>query len=194
MTAIIVIPYGPSPLREQPLKNVLAHLETAPWPVTVAISDIKPFPLAEVVNAEVAQTKTDIVILHAADTITPIAQMEVAVHAATAQPGLVFAYTHYVRLTEDDRRGKVLVEPPAHACVAIRRDCWDQLGGYDEFYRGWGMEDLDFNRRAQALWPNRRIPGELIHFWHGDRRRDDSDLDTPAEVVAANWRHLKATG
>ena len=77
--------------------------------------------------------------------------------------------------------------------TAISRECWDQLGGYDEAYVGWGMEDRDLNRRAEELWPTRRVPGELIHMWHGDRRPDDSDLDTPPDLVKANWRRFKAT-
>lgn len=193
MNAIIVIPYSASPLREKPLEHVLDHLDTCPWPYVLARDDRKPFPLAETVNHTIANTKADILILHAADTITPVAQMEIAVELAAAQPGLVFAYTHYVRLDRDGARAKVLDEPPAHACAAIRRECWDTVGGYDPGYVGWGMEDRDFNRRAARLWPNRRVPGELVHFWHGDRRSDDSDLDTPPGVVRANWRRWKAT-
>ncbi len=193
MTAIVVIPYCPSPLRVRPFEQVKRHLETAPWPQTVAFDNRKPFRLAETVNEQVELTKAEIIVLNAADTITPLAQMEIAVELATAEPGLVFAYTHYCRLKEDGTPGKVLVEPPAHACVAIRRECWNDLGGYDTGYVGWGMEDRDFNRRAEKLWPTRRVPGELVHFWHGDRRFDDSDLDTPAELVNENWRRFKAT-
>ena len=78
-------------------------------------------------------------------------------------------------------------EAPSHGCVAIRRVCFLEVG-YDEAYEGWGPEDQDFNRRAP--WPVRRVTGELEHLWHGERRVDDSPLDTPAEAVAANWDRL----
>lgn len=193
MNVITIVPYSSSPLRERALEQVLTHLGSSPWPYWIAADHRKPFRLAQTVNRAIRRATADILILHAADTITPYRQMEVAVELAAAEPGMVFAYTDYVRLTEDGRRGQVLKEPPAHACMAIRKECWDELGGYDEAYIGWGMEDRDFNRRAEELWPSRRVPGELVHFWHGDRRSDDSDLDTPAEVVAENWRRFKAT-
>ncbi len=193
MTAIVVIPYCPSPLRAGPFEQVKQHLATAPWPYTVAFDNRKPFRLAETVNEQVALTKTDIVILNFADTIAPIAQMEIAVDLAERAPGLVSAYTRYVRLNEDGSHGKVLADPSGHGCAAIRRSCWDDIGGFDEGYVGWGMEDRDFNRRAEKLWPRRSVPGDLFHFWHGDRRFDDSDLDTPAELVNENWRRFKAT-
>lgn len=194
MTAIVIVPYSPSPLRAGPFATVLAHLDKLPWPYWVATDDQKPFRLARTMNREIAKAAADILILHAADTVTPVSQMEEAVKLAEAEPGLVFAYDRYVRLNEDGTVGRTLKDTPAHACTAIRRECFLEIGGYDEAYVGWGMEDKDFNRRAEKLWPTRRVPGYLVHHWHGDRRRDDSDLETPPETVKANWRRYRMTG
>jgi len=193
MTAIVIVPYKATPLREYGFGMVRQHLTSLPWPWVIATSEEEPFPLATAVNQTVASARAEIIILNAADTVTSLAQMETMVELATEEPGLVFGYTHYVRLDRQGRREKILKEPPAHACAAIRRETWLDLGGYDEGYIGWGMEDQDFNLRSAERWPTRRVPGELVHFWHGDRRNDDSDLGTPADVVAANWARLRAT-
>ncbi len=194
MNAAIFVPYSPSPLREEPLRRVKEYLAAAaPWPVVMCESKTIPYPFGKSINQAVAASEVDMVLRNDADTITPLEQMLEAVRLAAAEPGLVFAFTHYVRLDEHGQRDRVLVRPPAHSFAAISRECWDFLGGYNEGFVGWGMEDREFNRRAERLWPIRRVPGEVVHFWHGDRRRDDSTLETPPEVVAANWAHLKAT-
>ncbi len=194
MNAVIFIPYCDSPLRRRPLARVTEYLDNvAPWPYVVARDDTTPYPFGKSINKAVEASDCDMVLRNDADTITPLDQMLKAVELAEAEPGLVFAFTNYIRLDVNDQRKQVLHKPPAHSFAAISRECWDLLGGYDEGFVGWGMEDREFNRRAERLWPSRRVPGEVVHFWHGDRRADDSTLETPPEVVKANWAHLKAT-
>ncbi len=194
MNAVIFIPYCDSPLRREPLQRVKQYLDdTAPWPYVIARDDTTPYPFGKSINKAVQASDCDMVLRNDADTVTPLPQMVKAVEMAAEEPGLVFAFTNYVRLDRNGRRERVLHKPPAHSFAAISRACWDELGGYDEGFHGWGMEDREFNRRAERLWPIRRVSGEVLHFWHGDRRPDDSTLETPPEVVAANWARLKET-
>ncbi len=54
----------------------------------------------------------------------------------------------------------------SHA-VAIRRDLWDTVGGFDERFEGWGHEDGAFLAACETFHPGiDRIPGPVVHLWH----------------------------
>jgi GT2 family glycosyltransferase len=50
--------------------------------------------------------------------------------------------------------------------LAITRQAYWELGGFDEGFVGWGGEDDEFWERAQtrSVWPYGYMP--LIHLWH----------------------------
>jgi len=54
----------------------------------------------------------------------------------------------------------------AGGSVAITRKAYDQIGGMDESFIGWGSEDNEFWERAQTLkiWPFGYLP--IVHLWH----------------------------
>lgn len=62
-------------------------------------------------------------------------------------------------------RKRVAVEQPAAACWLLRREAWDELGGFDErFHPAW-FEDVDFCKRLlQRGWKNYLWPG--LHAVH----------------------------
>lgn len=50
---------------------------------------------------------------------------------------------------------------------AVRRDLFDELGGYDERFEGWGHEDVAFTAAATMLRGEFvRVPGNSWHLWH----------------------------
>jgi hypothetical protein len=51
-------------------------------------------------------------------------------------------------------------------CVVIPRPVWDDLGGFDERFVGWGMEDMAFKSLVTCLYGWERIPGDVYHLWH----------------------------
>lgn len=193
MTVQVLVPFRWTPDRGAAFVTVMDHLEAGPWPVTIAGDDHDPFRRAHALNMAVRNSEADIVVVNDADSVCPDEQMREAVRLASEQPGLVFAYTTYVRLDKSGGVELVLREPSSHGCVAIQRGCFLHVGGYNEDYVGWGPEDQDFNLRAEQQWPSRRVKGELTHLWHGPRRDDDSPLDTPAEAVNANWKLWEQT-
>ena len=88
----------------------------------------------------------------------------------------------------DDSRPQ-FVDQPAGACLAVRREAWDSIGGFDEsFYPVW-FEDVDFCRRLAnrgwkiAYWPDARFTHAGGHsvsklpfrdkqaFWYGNMLR-----------------------
>lgn len=50
--------------------------------------------------------------------------------------------------------------------VAIDRDAYFAIGGFDEQFIGWGGEDNEFWERAKtrAVWPYAYLP--IVHLWH----------------------------
>jgi len=56
----------------------------------------------------------------------------------------------------------------------VSRVLWDESGGYDERFVGWGGEDTSFQFACEALRGYRRLPGEVYHLSHPMQRRDPS--------------------
>lgn len=50
--------------------------------------------------------------------------------------------------------------------LAITREAFDQIGGYDESFRGWNGEDYELYDRCQLLdgWFHGYVP--FVHLWH----------------------------
>ena len=91
----------------------------------------------------------------------------------------------------------------AGGSVAMTRDAFVAIGGYDESFVGWGGEDNEFWDRAQTrrVWPYAYLP--IVHLWHAPqpeklqarpatteyyRRRSELSVETRiAELSARNF-------
>ena len=77
---------------------------------------------------------------------------------------------------------------------ALHRELWDEIGGFDERFQGWGFEDLCFMHAAGQVGSVNRVPGIVYHLWHP--RPEGGDADHPN--YKANeflWlRYLEARG
>ncbi len=51
-------------------------------------------------------------------------------------------------------------------CIAIPRAVWDDMGGFDERFVGWGYEDMAFQSIVVGLYGHERIEGDVFHLWH----------------------------
>jgi hypothetical protein len=66
-----------------------------------------------------------------------------------------------------DKAPKAVVQNlEAGGSVAISKDTFFAIGGFDESFMGWGGEDNEFWERAQTrrVWPYGYLP--IIHLWH----------------------------
>lgn len=195
MTTVIV-PWRQTenPLREHALGIVRDHLISEGFDFLLAITEGDWSPGAAR-NLGATCVDDDVLVFNDADSICPGAQIRAAIESAQT-PGLVFAYTTYMRVAKD---GTIADGPylaafpnsPSMGAVAISRTSFEEVGGFDESYVGWGYEDIEFVNRCAARWPLRRIPGEVFHLWHGDRRPDDAPEDSDPNEVAANLRRLR---
>jgi hypothetical protein len=135
----------------------------------------------------------DLLVFNDADSIVSYRQLDALVDTATAAPGLVFGYSLYKRLDREMRCYQEIWAAPSMGCVAIQASCFDEVGGFDTGFQGWGYEDVEFANRCAALWPLRRVDGPLYHLWHGERRDDDSPTDSDPGLTAANLQRLRET-
>lgn len=50
--------------------------------------------------------------------------------------------------------------------VMVPRALWDQVGGFDERFVGWGWEDTAFACSTDTVSGRLRLEGTLWHLWH----------------------------
>jgi hypothetical protein len=76
-------------------------------------------------------------------------------------------------------------------CIAVRRDSWDRIGGFDERFIGWGHEDAAFMSSAAIVgWD--RVEGDVLNLWHprlpGAGRADKVGHDRYTAQALVNGR------
>ncbi|MBD1909057.1 MULTISPECIES: galactosyltransferase-related protein [unclassified Leptolyngbya] len=88
-------------------------------------------------------------------------------------------YTYSI--THDSHITQLKIEPvrelgpskrPGCGLLYAQRATLLSLGGYKEFFRGWGWEDQDLLIRAQLLGIEVTSAGEVIHLSHDDHHRN----------------------
>lgn len=51
-------------------------------------------------------------------------------------------------------------------CIVIPRAVFDDIGGFDERFEGWGFEDMAFRSVVTGLYGWNRLEGDVFHLWH----------------------------
>lgn len=115
-------------------------------------------------------------------------------------PGVLGASIEAAELNGLDMGGKPLLDLAVSkttalswsCCIAIRRDAWETIGGFDERFIGWGHEDAAFMSAAGALVGWDRIEGDVLNLWHprvpGAGRADKVSADRYTPEALANGR------
>ena len=75
-------------------------------------------------------------------------------------------------------------------CIAVPRPVFDDLGGLDERFRGWGFEDMALQSVICGLYGYERIEGDVVHLWHPRSEErilkgESRDTATPEYIVNA---------
>ena len=184
-----------------------AHWEALGWPIFVGTHDDGPFNAAAARN-EAARLAGDweVAVFVDADSIMldhePVRK---AVKIAAQSGQFLRPYNRYWMtdaggadaMMATGRRPtsgvRILRGGDAHGGVNIvPRRLWDDVGGYDERFRGWGSEDSAFEMACRTLGGFHQLPGEVFHLWHpisADRSTGDPGFQAN---VALRHRYERA--
>jgi GT2 family glycosyltransferase len=139
-----------------------------------------PYCRAWAFNVGVRQARGPILVLHDNDMLVPAdyaARILYHIRQGYAVANLkrfifYLSETHSLRVFT--RAASLTAQAPetivqnleAGGSVAITREEYERIGGFDEAFVGWGGEDNEFWERAQTLkvWPYGYLP--LVHLWH----------------------------
>jgi hypothetical protein len=163
------------PARLSPhLPDWVRHIHTPPP------SPVMPYCRAWTFNVGVRLARGTVLVLHDNDMLVPRDYASCALsrvrqgYEALNLKRFVFylneAHSRNVFAGSEDltaRAPEAIVQNlEAGGSVAITRDAYDRIGGFDESFVGWGGEDNEFWERAQTLklWPYGFLP--LVHLWH----------------------------
>ena len=192
MNVAVCVPYRPADeQRERNWRYVRDWWDG--WDVHTGDSGTEAFSCGSSRNrAAEAAGDWDVAIFTDADVVLgDHAQAEAAVELAAKTGSFVVAYSvlHYLspiqtRHVIEDGLPLASSSPTRSVGLtwintfAIRRDLWDEVGGYDERFVGYGMEDIAFYHAAGTLGGAARNPGPLYHLDHPGR---------PEDTNPANW-------
>lgn len=171
----------------------LAQLHPA-IPVYVGEHNVGPFNRAAALNRASAQAdregRWDFAIILDADVFIRPQQVEEALQRASETGRVTWAFTRWRSIYQEASRRAVadwseeallssdlegqdmdlIVEKTNpvswSCCFVVPRAVWDDLGGFDERFQGWGWEDMAFQAAVCGLHGHERLSGDIYHLWH----------------------------
>lgn len=144
---------------------------------------IGPFNAAQAFNRAADMATGDVLVTMGADHWPNIPAVQLAADL-TSYAGWMPVYGTVGYLSQADTDAVIAGADPASytaattapnctGILAIRRECWDLLGGMDERYTGWGYEDTALRRELVRTQGD--VPGpatRVIELWHDGAHRD----------------------
>lgn len=172
------------------------------WPIIEgAHDDGGPFNRSAAVNAAAEEAEwADVLLVIDADVLPdPAGVREAVLHAAnTGGPASGFDRRRNLSRQGTERilagfRGSWdrYVASVHDRCIsgafAVRRDLWNEVGGFDELFVGWGFEDTAFEIACETMSGQTliRVRADLWHMWHAKSPEKDPGR---AEYVANRER------
>jgi GT2 family glycosyltransferase len=160
--------------------------------------------------AQAIEWGAGVLVIVDADTWTPIEQIVKAVEMASSTGHLAHAFTTYAQLGSAKTqqlqrrrgvtaamavRGVQLRHNHVSGACAITTDLWQQVGGFDERFVGWGFEDQAFNLAAECIGGGiERINGNAIHWYHRSDPTKSRSLDPSDSRIPLMERYCQAAG
>ncbi len=181
------------------------ELVAAQWagyglPITTAEPDPGPFNRSQAINrAARLAGGWDVALIIDLDVLISIGQIVSAIEHTHATGRAVVAFDT-LRLIDRPRTARIHdgaplrpvdgtpVDGHVSCAVAVTRDLWETVGGFDERFVGWGAEDRAFWAACKTLaGPGHRIPGPAYHLWHPySPERDRRAPGWTANVILAD--------
>lgn len=172
------------------------------WPIIEGHHDTGPFNRSAAVNSA-AEGDWDVALIIDGDVVASAHQVQAAVDNAAATGRLTLAYERYVNLNQQmttkvldgfdgswDPGTKYKMDDHVSSILAVPRSLWDQVGGFDERFSGWGHDDTAFAQACRVIGGGiDRIPGTVWHLFHPDspERNRKSSLFQASELLANRY-------
>lgn len=182
MDCVVLVPRRLEPWRDRLWGYVHKRVEAEiDWPIHEGVDDApEPMNRAAARNRAAQEAGDwDVAVFLDADTVPDFDNLREAVELAGENRALVCAQTEFRSLTRESTRVVLAgsTEPldaavrwvylnPKSSCIAVGREMWEAVGGFDERFQGWGYEDSSFFHACQALGGIERLDGECHHLWH----------------------------
>lgn len=146
----------------------------------------EPFNRSRARNNAVAKSSGSILVFADADTVVDqIALAEAVREVANRRAPWVIPYQWYYNLSQEYTDKLHENEKPHRIAetetdfsyehrilswagiLVVPREAYDQVGGYDERFEGWGHEDVAFRIKLDAEYgKHTRTEGNAYHLWH----------------------------
>ncbi len=221
ISEIIVVDFGsqvPVCIPEQSGIRLL-RLEAQTWSLSEAINA----GVAVASNELIAKTDADILISRNSRAefdavVRTVAKREVGVALAQAtdlpaslSPAQAYALIVAER-SDHDTAGRLRPKWGQGGLVFFTRSNWNEVGGFESRFTGWGNEDNDFAERIgragrRVMWADRRKLS-ILHMWHPPSyaatgvlshrqrnqkiARDDKSIFRPMVFRHSNFAHVAA--
>ncbi len=79
-----------------------------------------------------------------------------------------------------EARSESVIQNLRGGSIAITKDAYDAIGGFDETFVGWGGEDVELWERAETRRVNRFGYLPIVHLWHAPQPEKTRGANAPA--------------
>jgi len=167
---VVAIPFrATNPIRAANHELTVQYYEELGFRVISSDSDPdQPFNVSQARNRAVALAEPwDVVVVADADTLLDRDPLEEAIDLAV-QHGSLVRTIGALWLQREDR---LTTDPrPLRRCAGgvhvWSRYAWQVLGGYDERFTGWSLEDVAVVMAGDTFGLTERVDGEAVHLFH----------------------------
>jgi hypothetical protein len=160
--------------------------------------DDGPFNRSAAINQAVEQATGDVFVIADSDSFVGQAQLNQAVEVAAVGNQITFAFDQWCYLSramsDQIMRGFVGDWTPGveftmtNTCssmVVTPRSLWEQMGGADEGFVGWGGEDIAISLALQTFGGGmKRISGNCWHLHHAPAPRTNDEWPQRMQLYA----------
>lgn len=196
----VCIPWRSTPTRARHLPTVQRHFRTLLPDAGQYLADSGHtiFNRSASFNLSVSKAAADgcdLVIVTGADLLLYSSNLTAIIDQANQDRRVHIAYAGYIGLSQAGtdqfyETGQwtgcdiaYITNGAVGGMLVTRVDTYQELGGHDESYIGWGHEDVDFAVRANLV----RHGGICVGLWHAED--DDKAERAPANAARFHARH-----
>jgi hypothetical protein len=141
--------------------------ELPPWVryVHQPASESEPYRRAATLNEGARHARAPLLVLHDNDILVPERYAAEIVERA-GEGWEAMDLKRFVFYLDPETRVESVIQNVRGGSIAITREAYEAIGGFDESFVGWGGEDVEFWERAETRRATRFGYLPIVHLWH----------------------------